>query len=94
MEVNSFKCDVCGTMKTENNHWQRLVQSEDGLVLRPWRLEPLPNEQHLDSDACVLKVVQAWLSSQKERSDADRRDAEGVTSVGSEVERDASVPEV
>ena len=76
MEVNSFKCDVCGTMKTENNHWQRLVQSEDGLVLRPWRLEPLPNEQHLDSDACVLKVVQAWLSSQKEGSDADRRDAE------------------
>ena len=101
MEVNSVKCDGCGIQKGENNHWFRVLFKVDrndptaaSVTISAWALEPTLPHYHLCSDSCVVKMVQQWLSSQKEGSDADRRHDEGIERVGSEVERAEEVSEV
>lgn len=68
MKVDTFKCDVCGTMKGTGNHWF-LSSIECGVWIRPWLSEPIMDDAHLCSDSCVLKTVQAWLDVQKKKSE-------------------------
>ena len=78
MRLDAFKCDAegCREMKGTGNHWFRLAMTEEGLVVRPWRLGELVGELHMCSDSCVNKTVQQWLGKQKEGTDADRRNEE------------------
>lgn len=65
MKVNTYKCDVCGTMKGENNHWFRVGSGVSGLELNAWGAVP-ESETTVDlcSDECVIKIVQKWLTQQ------------------------------
>ena len=95
MEIHTVKCDGCGIQKGDTNHWHKACVETAGFVLVPWTNETeFPQTVHLCSDSCVVKIVQQWLSSQKEGSDADRRDAEGVERAGSEVGRTEEVSKV
>jgi hypothetical protein len=64
MQINTYKCDMCGTVKGENNHWFRICNA-DGIKLEAWNKMP-SSETTVDlcSDSCVIKVVQKWLTSQ------------------------------
>ncbi len=65
MKVDTYKCDICGTIKGENNHWFRIDAGASGLELNAWGVKP-PLETTVDvcSDQCVIKIVQKWLTSQ------------------------------
>ena len=71
MKVDTYKCDVCGTIKGENNHWFRIDTGVSGLELNAWGVMP-PSETTVDlcSDQCVIKVVQKWLTNQAVASGA------------------------
>jgi hypothetical protein len=65
MKVDTYKCDVCGTIKGENNHWFRIDTGVSGLELNAWGVMP-PTATTVDlcSDSCVIKVVGKWLTQQ------------------------------
>ena len=65
MKVDTYRCDVCGTIKGENNHWFRIDTGVSGLELNAWGVMP-PSATTVDlcSDQCVIKIVQKWLTSQ------------------------------
>jgi hypothetical protein len=64
MQVHTYKCDMCGTVKGENNHWFRVCTAQ-GIKLEAWSVMPA-SETTLDlcSDSCVIKIVQKWLTAQ------------------------------
>jgi hypothetical protein len=65
MKVDTYKCDVCGTVKGENNHWFRAETGIAGLELNPWGVMPASGSTvDLCSDQCVIKTVQKWLTNQ------------------------------
>lgn len=74
MKVDTFKCDSCGNIKGTGNHWFRLVVDDDDskepfCAIHVWEGGQAGLlEKHLCSDQCVVKVVQQWLSAQKEAS--------------------------
>jgi hypothetical protein len=63
MEFPAFKCDECGAIKQEVNHWWKLQRVEDGIVLRPFATQDCPGGQdvseplHLCGTQCVLKAI-------------------------------------
>jgi hypothetical protein len=65
MKVDTYKCDMCGIIKGENNHWFRMDTGISGLELNAWGVMP-PTATSVDlcSDQCVIKVVQKWLTGQ------------------------------
>jgi hypothetical protein len=36
MEVSTFKCDECGRLKQETNHWFRATAVHQGFVIVAW----------------------------------------------------------
>jgi hypothetical protein len=65
MKVDSYKCDVCGTIKGENNHWFRIDTGVSGLELNAWGVMPSTSSSvDLCSDQCVIKIVGKWLTQQ------------------------------
>ena len=65
MKVDTYKCDVCGIVKGENNHWFRIDTSGPNLELNAWGLAPATaTTVDLCSDSCVIKTVQQWLTAQ------------------------------
>jgi hypothetical protein len=84
MKVDTYKCDVCGTIKGENNHWFRIDTGVSGLELNAWGVMPLSSTSaDLCSDQCVIKVVQKWLTKQAISSGARYADlrAAGVIAI-------------
>ena len=71
MKVTTYKCDVCGQIKGENNHWFRVEAGSAGLELNAWGTAPATaSTVDLCSDQCVIKTVQKWLGAQSEISAA------------------------
>ena len=65
MKVDTYKCDVCGTVKGENNHWFRIETGGVSLELSAWGVAPATaTTVDLCSDSCVIKTVQQWLTAQ------------------------------
>ncbi len=65
MRIDTFKCDVCGTIKGENNHWFRIESGAGGLQVGAWKtMTETASTVDLCSDACVIRVVQKWLTAQ------------------------------
>jgi hypothetical protein len=65
MRVDTYKCDVCGRIKGENNHWFRIDTAGRGLELHLWGSVPsTASTVDLCSDQCVIKTVQQWLTAQ------------------------------
>jgi hypothetical protein len=68
MRVDTFKCDVCGKMKGDGNHWFRIEAADAGMKMAPWgKLKPSPTSVDLCSDQCVLTQVQKWLTTMAEK---------------------------
>ena len=71
MKVDTYKCDVCGTIKGDNNHWFRVGSGMVGLELNAWGVVPESGTtMDLCSDQCVIKIVQKWLTQQAHQSGA------------------------
>lgn len=71
MKVDTYKCDICGQIKGENNHWFRIDTGVMGLELNAWGvMSPTATTIDLCSDQCVIKVVQKWLTGQAHMSGA------------------------
>jgi hypothetical protein len=71
LKIETFKCDGCGIMKGENNHWFEFVPADPKvtrycITIIPFPKDPVNDSRHLCSDQCVIKAVQQWLSEQKE----------------------------
>jgi hypothetical protein len=84
MKVDTFKCDVCGQIKGENNHWFRIDTGMSGLEVNAWGVMPASSTTvDLCSDMCVIKVVQKWLTNQALSSGARYSDVRtgGVISI-------------
>jgi hypothetical protein len=65
MRVDTFKCDVCGQIKGDTNHWFRIDTGGGGLELHGWNaVQATPSTVDLCSDQCVIKTVQQWLTAQ------------------------------
>ncbi len=65
MRVETYKCDVCGRVKGENNHWFRVCTAGPGLELHAWgTIASTETTVDLCSDECVVKTVQHWLNGQ------------------------------
>jgi len=71
MKVETFKCDLCGIIKGENNHWFRVDTGASGLELNAWGvMAQTATSMDLCSDQCVITVVQKWLTIQAKSSGA------------------------
>jgi hypothetical protein len=84
MKVDTYKCDVCGQIKGENNHWFRADTGTSGIELNAWGIIPASaTTMDLCSDQCVIKVVQKWLTNQASSSGARYPEvrAAGVVSI-------------
>jgi hypothetical protein len=57
-EVTTYKCDVCGKLKQEANHWFRGQQTPGRwfTVLR-WDCDGAASELHLCGQECVQKAM-------------------------------------
>ena len=80
MKIDSYKCDVCGTMKGENNHWFRIDAGPSGLELNAWGVVPATaTSADLCSDGCVMKMVGKWLTEQATVSGARQAESRGAS---------------
>jgi hypothetical protein len=69
MIVNTFCCDICKAQKVLGlNHWFKFTGHSDQFSVTDWAGSDYTETKHLCSDACVIKIVQGWLSAQKESS--------------------------
>jgi len=79
MKVETYKCDVCGKVKGDVNHWWIVALATDrevgfGLVLVAWSEEALDDRSlnhledarklHLCGSECVQKKVNEFMSKQ------------------------------
>jgi hypothetical protein len=59
--ITTFRCDVCGKLKQEANHWFRLLKGPGpvaSLTVTAWEDPALgPEEMHLCGMECVQKAV-------------------------------------
>lgn len=71
MRFDSFKCDNCGIIKLETNHWYSVEEvylgKDEGvtLTIAP-RIYTAETFKHLCSEKCVSTVTQQWMSKIKE----------------------------
>ena len=68
MQVNTYKCDVCGALKKEANHWFMAATGMTGdarFIVVPWG-SSLPgsadDHSHLCGMGCVVKAMQSEMT--------------------------------
>jgi hypothetical protein len=77
MEIpNQIKCDNCGAVKGETNHWISCITippaekapGEDGIAFGPLEAtitDPRLKIEHLCGEACATKRLSQWLTARK-----------------------------
>jgi hypothetical protein len=71
-----WKCDYCGTVKGENNHWlmrDRVVPTDDHdvFIMPRWNEEQAGREfpdgtpiyEHICGNVCAGRALEKWLGS-------------------------------
>ena len=77
-EVTMYKCDECGKLRSESNHWFRAVTPESGFIISAWEdtiVGPGETELHLCGMECAHKAMARALddsTSDGKDSDATR----------------------
>jgi len=70
--VNTFRCDICGTVKQESNHWFRAFRVPGPRwTLVPWELhkrDEAAEEQHLCGIPCASKAMARVMEQPEEAS--------------------------
>lgn len=58
-EVHTYKCDVCGTIKKETNHWFIGLRTRTQTIIEVWNTEGSRDRTacHLCGIQCSLKWV-------------------------------------
>lgn len=70
MKVESYKCDGCGKMKGETNHWWIMYASRDldnapMFQIYTWPSgTPSDGVKHICSQECAIKTISEWLGAQ------------------------------
>lgn len=67
MKVDGHKCDECGVMKQESNHWVLASVFGAALHLYPWDAEVPDKDRmlHLCGEGCAAKVQSKQIASWK-----------------------------
>jgi hypothetical protein len=60
--VNTIKCDICGRIKGETNHWLKMSNNSSRFTV----IVPIATVEYLAmldicSHECAVKAFQAWL---------------------------------
>jgi hypothetical protein len=66
MKIDSYKCDGCGKMKGETNHWW-LIEFESGIfTVFCWlaNVAQHARAKHICSQACAIRVISEWMGAQ------------------------------
>jgi hypothetical protein len=73
MQFQSHKCDECGRVKGEANHWYRATRLPGPrFVIVPWDTplfrvpDPAATEQHLCGEGCATKALLRAMSGDDE----------------------------
>lgn len=68
MKVEQYKCDVCGTLKGEPNHWF-IIRLGGAFHIYPWDFyggededTSIEREQHVCGNACAQKRLEEWMA--------------------------------
>lgn len=71
MEFQSYKCDECGRVKGEANHWFRATRVPGPrFVIVPWDIllfrvpDPAATEQHLCGIVCATRALCKAMSAE------------------------------
>jgi hypothetical protein len=73
MKIDSYKCDGCGKMKGETNHWWLIMIQGAAMQMLPWQMAPNPDAhgsdnarvfQHICSQACAIRLISEWMGAQ------------------------------
>lgn len=72
MKIQPYKCDSCGKLKGETNHWWLLRMGTESVHLYVWATtvgEVTPDAgnwvKHICSQACAIHVVAKWMSERR-----------------------------
>lgn len=82
-----YKCDVCGRLKDESNHWWLRMRTENekqppalgAFLLEPWdpdvadkQLRPeCPLYEHICSESCAMKSLSQYMARQQPKQQAE-----------------------
>jgi hypothetical protein len=62
MKIEVYKCDVCGTVKGESNHWYLGTSHTDSFNIFPWEDAIGDSIKHICGRQCAQKFLETWLS--------------------------------
>jgi hypothetical protein len=63
MKIEVYKCDVCGTVKGESNHWYIGSFDPAAFNIYPWEGERRGDWiKHICGQQCAQKFLENWLS--------------------------------
>lgn len=66
MKIEQYRCDVCGIMKKETNHWFLFLEKDkEMLQIMSWdeyRLRVSLELGHLCGRACAQKKLEEWMT--------------------------------
>lgn len=64
MWISKPKCDNCGTLKKQTNHWYMLWTTATDFKLTRWndQIDPFEKEPfHLCGRQCVNEAIERWI---------------------------------
>jgi len=63
-EITQYKCDGCGAIKGEANHWWLASNLSGSLAIAPWDGGwAVDRAQHYCGAACVHKALDAFMGA-------------------------------
>ena len=60
-----YKCDYCGQLKGDANHWFLSVILNSTFLLRRWneQFADSGDHEHICSEQCAIKALNKWASA-------------------------------
>lgn len=65
MDIETTKCDYCGTIKMESNHWWTTRITTAGFIINPYYKGKgkLSTSKDCCSESCLQKAIKEFIAS-------------------------------
>lgn len=67
LNASPFKCNYCGRLKEDTNHWFLLASGTEQFTLTAWTntvgIDPTGPAENVCSEACAIKALAKWMGS-------------------------------
>ncbi len=72
MKVDTYKCDGCGAVKADRNHWFLVESGDTHFTSRAWDYPQgnIEDDDHFCGGSCLLAAFQKWLTKQQKGNPA------------------------